>query len=72
LPQHKGKLPNFIGVASNADAPNEKLLEIIRKNVSGATTLPIIMLLDKSGKYVGALYGKIGAEEFKELISKAR
>ena len=72
MPQHKGKLPGFIGVASDADAPNEKILKIIKDNVSGALTLPIIVLLDKSGKYVGGLWGKVTDEQFKELISKAK
>ncbi len=72
MPQYKDKLSDYIGVASDADSPNDKILGLIKEYASDATTLPIVMLLDKSGKCVGALYGSITAKQFEGLIDKAK
>ena len=74
LPKFKNKVKGFAGVESNVDNMTPAINALVRKHMRHATLLPVIMILDKNGKFVGGLYGDISSQrtKFGNLLKKAK
>lgn len=70
LPKFKSQLSNYVGVVSNVDDMNAKIKALVIKHMRHATLLPVVIVLDEKGKYVGGLYGEISEADFKKLLKK--
>lgn len=72
LPLYKKRLTKYAGVESNVDKMHSTIRATVLKYMKHATLLPVIIVINNKGKYVGGIYGDIRKQrnKFKALLDK--
>ena len=72
LPLYKKRLAKYAGVESNVDKMHSTIRATVLKYMKHATLLPVIIVVNSKGQYIGGLFGDIRKQkkEFVALLKK--
>jgi hypothetical protein len=59
---------NFVALASDIDAPEDELVQLLMANMSDAMMLPFVVFTDADGNWVGGGQGAVHPERFEEML----
>lgn len=62
---------HFVGLAADADAPEEEVVALGIAHLADAMMLPFVMLVDGDGRWLGGGSGAVAPEPFKEQLLDA-
>lgn len=58
----------FVALASDVDAPEAPLIDLVSEHMPDAMTLPFVIFTDASGAWLGGLSGGVHPDRFKSLL----
>ena len=62
---------HFVGLATDADAPEEEVVALGMAHLADAMMLPFLMLVDGDGRWLGGGSGAVAPDRFREQLLDA-
>jgi hypothetical protein len=59
---------HFVGLAADADDPEEQVLDLAMQHLADATMLPFVMFTDAEGKYLAGGHGAVDPAGFERVL----
>jgi len=59
---------HFVGLASDADAPEPPVIELAQNHLGGAMMLPFVFFLDARGEFLDGLSGLVDPTSFQARV----
>ena len=59
---------NFVGLASDCDAPEAQVVELVSEHLADGMMLPFILFTDENGKFLTGSHGAVNPNTFQETL----
>lgn len=59
---------HYVAYASDADAPEQPVIDLAMDNMADAMMLPFVMFVDGDGNYLGGSHGAVAPDRFQQQI----
>jgi thioredoxin-related protein len=61
---------HFVGLASDADDPEQQVVDLGMQHLADATMLPFVMFTDAEGNYLGGGHGAVEPARFEKALEQ--
>jgi len=61
---------HFVGLASDADEPEQEIIELISEHLADGMMLPFVMFTDAEGKYLAGSHGAVNPNTFRSTLEQ--
>ena len=59
---------NFVALASDADAPERPVIELVAEHLADGMMLPFVLFTDSDGKWLAGSHGPVHPDRFRETL----
>ncbi len=60
--------PHFVGLASDCDAPEPAVIDLISEHLADGMMLPFVLVTDSQGAFLWGSHGAMNPDSFKETL----
>ncbi len=59
---------NFVGLASDCDAPEPEVVDLVAEHLADGMMLPFVLLTDAEGRFLAGSHGVVRPDALKEMV----
>jgi hypothetical protein len=59
---------HFVALASDADAPERPVVELVSEHLADGMMLPFVLFTDDKGQWLGGSHGAVHPDRFRDMV----